>query len=181
MLHREIIRSVPERTMFGLTKLRIVEIGIALLLTLAALLFVGLTVWAAEIARIKVSDAWARLTVGEGKVTAAYMTIANKGEADDLLKSARTPKAKAVELHETNMSADGVMQMRKVEDPVPIEAGASLVLKPGGMHLMLLGLEDALKAGENLILTLDFDKAGPIEVVVPVAANAPSAPSAIFR
>ena len=88
------------------------------------------------------------------------MTIANKGEAGDLLKSARTPKAKAVELHETSMSADGVMQMRKVEDPVPIEAGASLVLKPGGMHLMLLGLEDALKAGENLILTLDFDKAG---------------------
>lgn len=174
MLHREIIRSVPERTMFGLTKLRIVEIGIALLLTLAAILFVGLTVWAAEIARIKVSDAWARPTVGEGKVTAAYMTIANKGEAGDLLKSARTPKAKAVELHETSMSA-GVMQMRKVEDPVPIEAGASLVLKPGGMHLMLLGLEDALKAGENLILTLDFDKAGSIEVVVPVAANAPSA------
>ena len=49
MRHREIIRSAPERTMFGLTKLRIVEIGVALLLTLAALLFVGLTVWAAEI------------------------------------------------------------------------------------------------------------------------------------
>ena len=108
-------------------------------------------------------------------MTAAYMTIANNGEAGDLLKSARTPKAKAVELHETSMSADGVMQMRKVEDPVPIEAGASLVLKPGGMHLMLLGLEDALKAGEDLILTLDFDKAGLIEVVVPVAPNAPSA------
>jgi copper(I)-binding protein len=162
--------------MFGLTKLRIVEIGIALLLTLGALLFVGLTVWAAEIARIEVSDAWARPTIGEGKVTAAYMTIANKGQDGDLLKSARTPKAKAVELHETSMSADGVMQMRKVEEPVPIEAGASLALKPGGMHLMLLGLEDALKAGENLILTLDFAKAGPIEVVVPVAANAPANP-----
>jgi hypothetical protein len=161
--------------MFGLAKLRIVEIGIALLLTLAALLFVGLTVWAAEIARIEVAGAWARPTIGQGRTSAAYMTIANKSDRGDMLKSARTPKAKAVELHQTTMTADGVMQMRKVEDGLPIEAGASLVLGPGGAHFMLLGLEDALRVGENLILTLDFDKAGPIEVVVPVAANAPSA------
>jgi hypothetical protein len=45
--------------MFGLSKLRLVEIGIALLLTLAALIFVGLTVWAAETGRISVADAWA--------------------------------------------------------------------------------------------------------------------------
>ena len=107
--------------MFGLTKLRIVEIGVALLLTLAALLFVGLTVWAAEIARIEVADAWARPTIGQGKTSAAYMTIANKSDTGDLLKSARTPKAKAVELHQTTMTADGIMQMRKVEGPVPIE------------------------------------------------------------
>ena len=104
MRHREIIRSAPERTMFGLTKLRIVEIGVALLLTLAALLFVGLTVWAAEIARIEVADAWARPTIGQGKTSAAYMTIANKGDTGDLLKSARTPKAKSVELHQTTMT-----------------------------------------------------------------------------
>ena len=102
--------------MFGLTKLRIVEIGVALLLTLAALLFVGLTVWAAEIARIEVADAWARPTIGQGKTSAAYMTIANKCDTGDLLKSARTPKAKSVELHQTTMTADGVMQMRKIED-----------------------------------------------------------------
>ena len=101
--------------MFGLPRLRLVEIGIALLLTLAALLFVGLTVWAAEIARIKVADAWARPTIGEGRTSAAYMTIANNSDAGDLLKSARTPKAKSVELHQTTMTADGVMQMRKVE------------------------------------------------------------------
>ena len=90
--------------MFGLTKLRIVEIGVALLLTLAALLFVGLTVWAAEIARIEVADAWARPTIGQGKTSAAYMTIANKSDTGDLLKSARTPKAKSVELHQTTMT-----------------------------------------------------------------------------
>lgn len=160
--------------MFGLTKLRIVEIGIALLLTLAALLFVGLTVWAAEIARIEVAGAWARPTIGQGTTSAAYMTIANKGDTRDMLKSARTPKAKAVELHQTTMTADGVMQMRKIEGAVPIEAGASLVLKPGGTHLMLLGLEDALRAGEELILTLEFVNAGAVDVVVPVSAIAPA-------
>lgn len=164
--------------MFGLAKLRIIEIGVALLLTLAALLFVGFTVWAAEIARIEVAGAWARPTIGQGRTSAAYMTIANKGDTRDMLKSARTPKAKAVELHQTTMTADGVMQMRKVEGAVPIEAGASLVLKPGGTHLMLLGLEDALRAGEELILTLEFVNAGAVDVVVPVSASAPAATSA---
>ncbi len=160
--------------MFGLTRLRIVEIGIALLLTLAALLFVGLTVWAAEMARIEVADAWVRPSIGQGTTSAAYMTIANKGDVGDLLKSARTPRAKSVELHQTTMSADGVMQMRKVEGAIPIEAGELLELKPGGTHLMLFGLEDALKAGEQLILTLEFANAGPVDVVVPVSADAPA-------
>ena len=159
--------------MFGLTRIRIVEIGVALLLTLAAILFVGLTVWAAEIARIKVAGAWARPTMGQGRISAAYMTIANKGDAGDRLKSARTPKAETVELHQTTMTADGVMQMRKVEDGLPIEAGASLVLEPGGAHLMLLGLEDALRAGDELILTLEFANAGAVGMVIPVSATGP--------
>jgi periplasmic copper chaperone A len=163
--------------MFGLTRPRIVEIGVALLLTLAAIVFVGLTVWAAEIARIEVADAWARPTIGQGRATAAYMTIANKGDADDILKSAHTPKAKAVEMHQTNMTAEGVMQMRKVEGGLAIEAGASVVLGPGGTHLMVLGLEDALEAGENLMLTLEFAHAGAVDVLVPIKANGSAATS----
>ena len=160
--------------MFGLTKIRIVEIGVALLLTLAALLFVGLTVWATEITRIEVADAWAPPTSGEANISAAYMTIANEGKTDDLLKSARTAKAKSVELQQAIMTADGVMQMRKVEHGLPVEAGASLVLEPGGAHFMLVGLDDALEAGEQLILTLEFAKAGVIDVVIPVSASAPA-------
>ena len=161
--------------MFGLSRLRIVEIGVALLLTLAALMFVGLTVWAAERGRIEVSGAWARPTVGQEKVTAAYMTIANKGDAADRLSAASTPKAEAVELHQTTMTSEGVMQMRKLEDGLPIEAGASIALTPGGTHFMLLGLEEALRAGEEFVLTLRFAKAGAIDVVVPVSASAPPA------
>jgi copper(I)-binding protein len=159
--------------MFGLAKLRIVEIGVAVLLTLAALIFVGLTVWATEMVRIEIADAWARPTVGKTGTSAAYMTIANRGRAADRLKSARTAKAKAVELHQATMTADGVMQMRKIEDGIPVDAGESLELKPGGTHFMLVGLDEGLTAGEEVILTLEFAKAGPVDVVVPVNAIDP--------
>lgn len=172
----ELVRVArQEACPFGLSRLRLVEIGVALLLTLAALIFVGLTVWAAEQFAMKVSDAWARPTVGQSKITAAYMTIANDGDVDDVLRSARSPKVKSVEVHQTTMTADGVMQMRKAEEGLPIPAGGSLVLAPGGAHLMLIGLEDALQAGDEVMLTLEFAKAAPLEVSVPVATEPPGA------
>jgi copper(I)-binding protein len=164
--------------MFGLTRIRIVEIGVALVLTLAALLFVGLTVWAAELTRIEVADAWARPTGADGNAGAAYMIIANKGKSDDLLKSARTSRAKSVELQQATMTVDGVKTMRRVEHGLPVEAGASLVLKPGEARFMLVGLEDALEAGEQLVITLEFAKAGVMDVVVPVSEAAPATASA---
>jgi periplasmic copper chaperone A len=159
--------------MFGLSKLRLVEIGVAILLTLAALVFVGLTVWAAETGRISVADAWAGPTSGESGSMAAYMTIANQGHEADVLQQVRTNKAKSVEMDQATMTADGVLEMRKVEGGLPIEAGASLVFEPGGTHLTLLGLSDALDAGEQLLLTLEFDRAGPVDVLVPVSAAGP--------
>lgn len=159
--------------MFGLSKLRLFEIGVALLLTLAAVIFVGLTVWAAETGRISVADAWARPT-GPSGTTAAYMTIANRGNTADVLKRVRSKKVKSIEMHQATVTAEGVVQMRKVEGGLPIDAGASLVFEPGGTHLMLLGLGDALNAGEQLLLTLEFDRAGPVDVLVPVSAAGPT-------
>ena len=159
--------------MFGLSKLRLFEIGVALLLTLAAVIFVGLTVWAAETGRISVADAWARPT-GPSGTTAAYMTIANRGNTADVLKRVRSKKVKSIEMHQATVTADGVVQMRKVEGGLPIEAGASIVFEPGGTHVMLLGLGDALNAGEQLLLTLEFDRAGPVDVLVPVSAAGPT-------
>ncbi|MGB6439532.1 MAG: copper chaperone PCu(A)C [Methyloceanibacter sp.] len=158
--------------MFGLSKLRLFEIGVALLLTLAAVIFVGLTLWAAETGRISVADAWARPT-GSSGTTAAYMTIANRGNTADVLKRVRSKKVKSIEMHQATVT-DGVVQMRKVEGGLPIDAGASLVFEPGGTHVMLLGLGDALNAGEQLLLTLEFDRAGPVDVLVPVSAAGPT-------
>ena len=150
--------------MFGLTRIRIVEIGVALLLTLAAILFVGLTVWAAEMARIEVAGAWARPTAGPSRMSAAYMTIANKGATDDRLKSARTPKAKSVELHQTTMTADGVMQMRQLTDGLEIPAGGEVKLEPGSYHLMFKELKAPAVEGVKFPATLTFEKAGTVKV-----------------
>ncbi len=159
--------------MFGLSKLRTAEIAVALLLTLAAFLF-AFKVWAGE-GTLHVSAAWARPTAGQATTSAAYMTITNKGKEADLLKSASTPKAASVELHQTTMTAEGVMQMRPVKDGLSVEAGKALELKPGGAHFMLLGLDAALKEGDTLSLTLEFAKAGAVQVQVPVKAQGAAA------
>jgi copper(I)-binding protein len=71
------------------------------------------------------------------------------------------------------MTPEGVMQMRKIEDGLTIPAGGSLALATGGTHLMLFGVEGALKEGEVLTLTLEFAKSTPIELAVPVATEPP--------
>jgi copper(I)-binding protein len=101
------------------------------------------------------------------------MTIANQSDAEDVLKAASTPKAEAVELHQTTMTADGVMQMRQIKDGLAIEAGKVLALKPGGAHLMLLGLKEGLAAGDTLPLTLEFAKAGAVEVTLTIGSESP--------
>jgi copper(I)-binding protein len=151
------------------------EIGVALLLTLAALAFVSLTVWAEDKPSIQVTDAWVRPTIGQSKASAAYMRIANEGGEDEVLMGASSPRVKAVELHQTTMTPDGVMQMRKVENGLTIPAGGSLALAQGGTHLMLFGVEGALKDGEVLTLTLEFAGGGNIDVRVPVATRGPAA------
>lgn len=159
--------------MSGLSRSRKLEIGVALLLTVAVLVFVSLAVWAEDKASIQVKDAWARPTIGQGRTSAAYMRIANESDAGDTLTGARSPKARAVELHQTKMTPVGVMQMRKVKGGLAVPAGGALVLEPGATHLMLFGLEDALSEGDALALTLEFSRAGAIDIRVPVRVSAP--------
>jgi copper(I)-binding protein len=92
--------------------------------------------------------------------TAAYVTILNRGSAPDALVSATADAAKSVEVHETRNMA-GMMMM----EPVPrivLPPKARVELKPGGYHLMLIGLKHALGPGQTVTLTLVFERAGPI-------------------
>jgi periplasmic copper chaperone A len=118
---------------------------------------------------ITVEQPWARATPTGAKTGAAYMTLDNKSGTADRLTGASSDVADKLQIHEMKVE-NGVMQMREVPGGLPIPAGGSVVLKPGSYHVMLIGLKKPLTAGENIPLTLTFDKAGNISVTVPVQA-----------
>lgn len=118
----------------------------------------------------------ARPTPPGGRTGAAYFSIANKGSQADRLLSASSPRAAGVELH--SMSMDGnVMRMRSVP-AVALPAGATVKLEPGGLHVMVTGLKQPLKAGERFPMTLVFEKSGPVTVEIAVEDSGAAAPAA---
>jgi periplasmic copper chaperone A len=126
----------------------------------------------AQPSQLEVNDAWARATPGKAENGAAYMTIASP--TGDRLVSVSTPVAKQAELH--TMSMEGaIMKMRPVGG-LDIPAGQPVALKPGGEHVMLMGLNQPLHAGESFPLTLNFQKAGSRTVTVSVEKAAAKGP-----
>jgi copper(I)-binding protein len=111
-------------------------------------------------AGIVAADAWARAAATGN--SAAYMTLKNGGAAADRLVKAESDVASAVELHKTTMEG-GMMKMAPV-DGIALPAQGQAELKPGGLHVMLIGLKRELKAGEKLKLKLYFEKAGAQEI-----------------
>ena len=118
---------------------------------------------------IAVEGPYARATPAGAQTGAVYMTLDNKTNTADRLTGASSGVAAKVQIHEMSMS-NGVMHMRELAGGLPLAAGASIVLKPGGYHVMLIGLKKPLAAGESIPLTLTFEKAGTISVTVPVRA-----------
>jgi copper(I)-binding protein len=120
------------------------------------------------LAQVDVSDPWVRGTVGGQKSTGAFMKLTAAAEAS--LVGASSPAAKVVEIHEMKLEG-GVMQMRAVHK-VALPAGKAVELKPGGYHVMLMGLAAPLAPGETVPITLTIeDKAGKrtnVEVRAPV-------------
>jgi len=122
-------------------------------------------------AQIMVEDAYARAASEIAISGAAFMSIRNGGDTDDRLIAVRSDVAERVELHTHAEDADGTMRMRKVEDGFDLPAGAMLALERGGHHVMFLGLRQPLRHGDTVTLTLEFDRADPIAVAVPVDLN----------
>lgn len=145
-------------------------------LALAAAFVLGLAGAAAAQSAPAVEQPWARATIGNSNISAAYMTLrAPAGQADRLIEAA-TPAAGRVELHTMTMD-NNVMRMRRVE-AIEVAAGGATQLRPGGLHVMLMDLRGPLRAGEQLQLTLRFERGGTVQVNVPIApANAAAAPA----
>ncbi len=120
----------------------------------------------------QVEAAWARPTVNGQSGGGGFLKITG-GSANDRLLSASAGVAKMVELHTMEMDGN-VMRMRQI-DAIAIPAGATVELKPGGSHVMFMGLTQTLKVGARFPLTLRFEKAGEVKVTMQVAAQAPAA------
>lgn len=116
---------------------------------------------------LHVDHPWARATAPQQANGGAYLTITNAGATPDRLLEAQSPVAGRVELHTHDVDSAGVMRMRQVE-AIDVPAGEATALRPGGLHVMLIGLEDRLVQGEQFPLTLVFETAGPLEVEVTV-------------
>jgi copper(I)-binding protein len=101
-------------------------------------------------------------TATAGPRGAAYMIIRNDGEADDALVGARSDIAGATEVHESRMEGETVT-MQEV-DSIAIPAGSRVELKPGGYHVMFIGLNSELTTGETVEVTLEFDTADDVTV-----------------
>ena len=124
---------------------------------------------------LAVQQPWTR-AAGQGATGAGFLSISNRGAAADRLLSATTPAARAVELH--TMLRDGdVMRMRAVE-AVEIPPGQTVALRPGGLHMMLVGLSRPLREGETVPVTLRFERAGEVRVDLAVQAAGAREPTA---
>lgn len=124
-----------------------------------------------------ISQAWSRATPNGAKVAGGYLTIENRGTAPDRLLSGSTELAKRLEIHEMAVN-DGVMTMRPVVDGLIIAPGSNVKFAPGGYHLMFVGLNAPLRQGEQVPVTLTFERAGAIKVVFDVQAVGALAPDA---
>ena len=116
---------------------------------------------------ITVVATWARATPGGAKVAGAFLEIRAEAGVDDRLVAARSPASGTVEIHD-HVDDGGVLKMRRI-DGIAIKGAQSVVLKPGGMHVMMFDLKAPLKEGDSVAFTLVFEKAGELQIAVPVA------------
>ena len=140
-----------------------------ILLAAAALLLCA----QAQAADIQVATPFMRAAPVAGGNGAAFFVLTNHGDADRLI-AAESDVSKTVELH-THVKDGDVYRMRKV-DGITIPMHGTAELKPGGDHVMFMGLNAVLKEGSVVPLTLVFEKAGKIKIDVPVQAAGAMAP-----
>ncbi len=112
---------------------------------------------------LDISNPWSRATPKGAPVAAGYLTIKNTGTTADRLIGGSSDVAPKFEVHEMSMD-NGVMKMRPIKGGLEIKPGDTVALSPQGNHIMFVGLKKQLKQGDRIKATLDFEKAGKVEV-----------------
>lgn len=123
------------------------------------------------IGELTVSGAFSRATLPSAKAAGGFLTITNAGESPDRLIGAASDVAGTVELHEMKMDGD-MMKMSPIEGGIAVPAGESVTLAPGGLHIMFIGLNQSFDEGACVEVTLTFEQAGELPVVLNVGGIA---------
>ena len=149
------------------------EITLKRVHTVFAVLVAAFSFWSADtkaddyrVGEIAVVHPWARATASTAKTGAAFMIIRNGGADADRLVGVSSSVSRKAGLHKS-LIEDGIMKMRPA-DVIDVPAGGMVMLKPGSYHVMFMGLKGPLKEGDSFPLSLVFEKAGEIEVMVTV-------------
>lgn len=124
---------------------------------------------------LSIQHPWSRETAVGQAVGGGFLTIANGGTRDDRLLSGTSPVAAEIQFHTMTMGG-GVMRMRQVTDGIAVPAKGAVELKPGGYHIMFMGLRRQLRQGDRFPVTLRFQRAGNVTVqfaVQPVGSVSP--------
>jgi copper(I)-binding protein len=147
-------------------------------LLLVAALAGGLPCLAADykIGAIEIGQPWSRATAPTAPAAGGYLTLTNKGTVPDRLVGVQSPAAGQVEIHEMAMEGS-VMRMRALDNGVALPPGQTVELKPGGFHVMFMGLKAPFVKDTKVPATLVFEKAGRIDVEFEVGALGAGGPA----
>lgn len=122
-----------------------------------------------KLGALEIRQPWTRATPATALSGGGFLTITNTGTTPDRLVAARSTAATKVEVHEMRMDGN-VMKMRELDKGLEIPAGATVALKPGGYHIMFMGLKAPIAKDAMVPVTLVFEKAGSIDVQLKAAA-----------
>ncbi len=131
----------------------------------------------ARIGDLVLTQAWTRQTPPRAIAGGGYLTIANEGREDDVLIGGSVDFADRVEIHAMSVT-DGVMRMAGLPDGLPIPAGETVALEPGGYHVMFMAIAETPRAGETVPVTLTFARTGDVTVIMPVSVIGGTSPFA---
>jgi hypothetical protein len=122
-----------------------------------------------KLGSLEIGQPWSRATPPTAQAAGGFLVITNKGTVADRLVAVRSTVSDKVEIHEMKMDGN-VMRMRELDKGLEIPPGATVELKPGGLHIMFMGLKAPFAKDQRVPITLVFEKAGSIDVDLTVAA-----------
>jgi len=122
----------------------------------------------AHLGALEIRDAWVRESIGPAKTAAGYLELHNGGQEVVTVTGASSDSAARAQLHTTIRDGD-VMRMRPLET-IAIEPGQTVALQPGGMHIMFMGVDEPLRAGMHVDLTLTLSDGSTVLIKTPVRA-----------